>query len=48
MADPREFQARESHRDAATVYVRPELVVELSVSLVLRQKLLTNVAIAGS
>ena len=26
----REFQARESHRDAATVYVRPELVVEIA------------------
>src|SRR5678815_3987189 len=28
----REFLARESHRDRATVYVRPELVVEIAFS----------------
>ena len=28
----REFLARESHRDAATVYVRPEIVVEIAFS----------------
>jgi DNA ligase-1 len=28
----REFQARETHRDAGTVYVRPEIVVEVAFS----------------
>jgi DNA ligase-1 len=28
----REFQARESHRDPGTVYVRPEIVVEIAFS----------------